>query len=163
MTSAALHSHKVSPSLQFVDFVTAEATQSVAQAGMVGTARANFKSAKSSGEGPGVMMGGAAALDRYATGVARASASRPRMPRAEAVDTKRSSASEVGRFRIFAMMIGSGSGVSPAGRASFSYRSEHKRQARCKAAPDFSSGIPAVVIKLYRLATLVGKGCPESI
>ena len=56
--------------MQFVDFVTAEATQSVAHAGMVGTARANINSAKSSGEGPGVMMGGAAACDRCATGVA---------------------------------------------------------------------------------------------
>lgn len=107
MMVAWLHSHRVSPNLQFVDLVTAEATHEVAHAGIVGSARANFSSPTISREGPGVMTAAAAALERWAIGVGRASACRGLMCRAEEVDAKRreetSSASEVGRFCILTM------------------------------------------------------------
>lgn len=56
--------------MQSVDFVTAEATHDVAHEGRVGrAARANFKSPRLSRYGAAVMVAGAAAFGRFATGV----------------------------------------------------------------------------------------------
>lgn len=71
---ALLHSQRVSPNLQFVNLVTAEAMQAVAHAGIVGSARASIKSPRTSREGPGVMNAAAGPLERCATGVGRVSA-----------------------------------------------------------------------------------------
>lgn len=104
----------MSPNLQSVDLVTAEAIHESAHTGIVGrAARANFKSPKKSRDGPGVMTAAAATLERCAMGVGLASAWRAPMCRAEELVAKRreetSSANEVDRFCIFTMVIETGS------------------------------------------------------